>query len=80
MNAPAGLLEVTQFAVLKAGTAQTIKSKMTINFNATMKSLNFADSRMPIVSNAVMMTITSTAGTFRTAPVDDQACRPASKA
>ena len=80
MNAPAGLLEVTQFAVLNAGTAQTIKSRMTINFNATMKSLNRADSRTPTVSNAVIITITATAGTFRTAPVDDQAWPAASKA
>ena len=80
MNAPAGLVEVTQFAVLKAGTAQTMNSRMTINFKATMKSLKRADSRMPIVSNAVMITITSTAGTFSTAPVADQACWPASKA
>src|ERR1700684_4507709 len=78
MNAPAGLLDVTQFAVLKAGAAQTIKSPMTASFTATMKVLTRADSWMPTTSKAVIIAIIKTAGTFRTAPVEDQACCAAS--
>src|SRR5229473_3522483 len=79
INAPAGLLDVTQFAVLKEGAAQTINSAMTVSFTATMKLLNRTDSRMPTTSNAVIITMIRTAGTLTIAPVDDQACRVASK-
>src|SRR3984957_14909088 len=78
INAPAGLLDVTQFAVLKAGAAQTRKSPMTASFTATMTVLTRADSRMPTTSNAVIITMISMAGTFRMAPVDDHACCAAS--
>src|ERR1700735_293760 len=78
INAPAGLLDVTQFAVLKAGAAQTRKSPMTASFTATMKVLTRADSRMPTTSNAVISAMISMAGTFRMAPVDDHACCAAS--
>src|SRR6185437_12966218 len=78
MNAPAGLPDVTQFAVLKAGAAQTIKSPMTASFTATMNVLTRVDSRIPTTSNIVIITMIAMAGTFRTAPVDDHACRAAS--
>src|SRR5580692_4647296 len=78
INAPAGLLVVIQFAVLKAGAAQTINSPMTASFTATMKVLTRADSRIPTTSNAVITTMIMTAGTFRMAPVDDHACCAAS--
>ena len=55
INAPAGLLDVTQLAVLKAGAAQTMKSPMTASFTATMMVLTRADSRMPTTSNAVII-------------------------
>src|ERR1700723_2050411 len=74
INAPAGLLVVTQFAVLNAGAAQTIKSPMTASFTATMKALTRADSRIPTPSNAVIITMITMAGTFRMAPVEDHAC------
>ena len=73
INAPAGLLVVTQFAVLKAGAAQTIKSPITASFTATMTVLTRANSRMPTTSNAVIITMISIARTFRMAPVDDHA-------
>jgi hypothetical protein len=38
---------VTQFAVLKAGTAQTINAAITISLTTTMKLLTRAVSRMP---------------------------------
>src|ERR1700693_1155867 len=78
INAPAGLLVVTQFAVLKAGAAQTMKSPITASFTATMKVLTRADSRMATTSNAVIITMISMAGTLRMAPVDDHACCAAS--
>src|ERR1700730_7830130 len=79
MNDPAGLLGVTQFAVLKEGAAKMINSAMTASFTATMKLLNRADSRMPTTSNAVISTMIRMAGILRIAPVDDQPCRLASK-
>src|ERR1700733_2796443 len=78
MNAPAGLLDVTQFAVLNAGAAQTIKSPMTASFTATMKVLTRADSWMPTTSSVVIIAMITVAGSFRKAPVEDQACCAAS--
>ena len=78
INRPSGLTEVTQFAVEKWGAAKTRKRKITASLTATMMSLMRADSRIPITSSQVVATITTTAGTLRMAPVDDQACRSAS--
>ena len=69
---------MTQFAVLKAGTVQTMNSAITTSLTATMKLLKRAVSRMPTTNSAVMPTMTITAGTLRIAPVDDQACLAAS--
>src|ERR1700689_4815569 len=80
MNAPAGLLVVTQFAVLNEGAAQTMKSPMTASFTATMKVLTRADSWMPTTSSVVIITMITMAGTFRIAPVEDHACCAASNA
>src|SRR3984957_16193384 len=78
VHPPAGLPVVTQFAVLKAGAAQTMKSPMTASFTATMTVLTRADSRMPTTSNAVIIRMITMAGTFRVAPVYDHACCAAS--
>src|SRR5665213_495045 len=80
MKAPAGLLAVTQFAALKAGTVQTMNSAITTSLTATMKLLKRAASRVPATSSNVMSTMIAAAGRFRTAPVDDQTCCLASYA
>ena len=69
---------MTQFAVLKAGAAQTIKSPITASFTATITVLNRADSRMPTTSSAVIIAMMTMAGMFRMAPVDNHACCAAS--
>src|SRR5260370_38168942 len=74
MNAPPGLLEVTQFADVTEEAVQIMKSAMTVSLTATTKPLKRADSRIPTPSSAVTRTMMSIAGTLKIAPVDDQAC------
>jgi hypothetical protein len=71
MKRPSGLAAVTQFAVLNAGMASTMKRTMTVNLTATMMLLNRADSRMPTTSRLVMAMITATADRLTMAPVAD---------
>ena len=45
--------DVTQFAVLNAGAAQTINNAITTSLTATMTLLKLADSRMPMTSSVI---------------------------
>ena len=72
MNAPVGLLGVTQFEALTNQTPARMKTTMIISLMATITLFTLADSLIPTTSRMVIKMMMNIAGRLTSAPVGNQ--------